>query len=417
MYSLSAMGQVVRTSEWYNNKPDTTSIYCNKHAWNLSRIVNAMKWIERYRNYTKDSVTLSKLDKEYSKLKGFCDSQVNYALLDKPLSRIDSTLNKVWKDDYQRNSPYGFIQKELLCKKPDETDKLILKGLKMFEENKRDSAYLYFKNAVENAPDRLDNYYFVIKDELEFTRDTTKALRYLNKLIKCSGGKSIYNFKPYLARAYVYLEKAQYRLAFDDVNQLLVKDSTDQEALRCRILIKEELKDYAGSISDNQIILKLHQTKSIPVIVDSASAFNSIGWNYYLLKQYELCVQYADSALQLSPDCSLILDTRGSGYFGLEKYEKCIDDMTKAIQIEPNEANSWYLRGLSFLKLNRKDLGYCDISKAALLGLADAVKAMKDLSIDPLNKDIENQRQFNRKPINNKNSVFLDGNGLHFMLR
>lgn len=406
------MGQRANGRPLYNQQ-DTTSIYCGKHAWNLSRIVYMMKWIEGSRTGNTDSAYVSEIDTIYGELKVYCENNVNYALLDKQINRLNSKLEKAWKDNYQRSTPYGLLRKEILAKKPDETDQLMLDGIRFKEENKPDKAYQCFKEAVEKDSVRLNNYYFVIMGELEFSADTAKALDYLNKVIRMSNGKNGSIFQPNLLRASIYSSRKHYDLAYDELNRELEKDTNNRPALSFRAFIKQEMKDFGGSNSDYEQLLRLF--KPLPGSMDSAMIFNNMGWNYYFLKEYELCVEYADKSLLLRPDDSNTLDTKGSGYFGLGEYEKCIDSMTKAIGLNPYLENSWYLRGLSYLKLNRRDQANADLLKAAELGLVEADEAIKGLCLPTSDTGVENQRQFpNRKPTNRKNRVSIDPNRIFF---
>lgn len=417
--SLCAMGQLVRESgrsSW--DHPDSTSMFCWKYSWNLSRIVNMMDWIEEYRIGCSDSVYASEIDAIYAELKTYRERPLNYALLDKQINLINIQLDKTCKESYQRSSPYGLVRKEILSKKkPDETDHLILDGIGFWDENKPDKAYQCFQKAIEKDSARLNYYYFVIMAEMVFTRDTAKALESLDKVISRSKGLNISTFNPYLTRAWIYTSRKQFIPACQDLNRVLEKDTDNQQALFTRGYIKTQLKDFTGSVSDYQKVLKYLQFKPFRVDGDSALIINNIGWNYYFLKEYKLCVQYACKSLQLKPDDPNTLDTRGSGYFGLGEYEKCIDDMTKGIRLKPEQANSWYLRGLSYLKLNKKDQACADLSKAAGLGVVEAEEAMKGLGISPANIKFENQRQFpNGKLSNSKNRVRVDANGIHFSL-
>ncbi|HEY6914024.1 MAG TPA: hypothetical protein VI413_05050, partial [Paludibacter sp.] len=210
----------------------------------------------------------------------------------------------------------------------------------------------------------------------------------------------------------VYAMRKQYQQSMDDLNLLIAKDTNDQVSLYNRAGLKEKMKDFAGSVSDYQHLLKSIRIKPSPIIVDTAEVLNSIGWTYYLSKQYKLCVEYADKSLLVRPDDSHTLDTKGSGYFGLGEYEKCIYDMTLAIGLDPDLANSWYLRGLSYQKLDLPERACADLSKAAGLGLVEADKAKKELCPSSI-AEVESQRQFPvGKPTNSKNSVGIDYNGI-----
>ena len=134
--SMAAMGQWASVNGLpYCNKPDTTSIYSGKYSWNFSRIINIMKWIEGNRRRFEDSVYVGELDSKYRELKSYCKNNVNYARLDKQINQIDSALNKSWYDCYERTTPYGLIRNEILSKKPNETDQLILDGIQYRKEN------------------------------------------------------------------------------------------------------------------------------------------------------------------------------------------------------------------------------------------------------------------------------------------
>ena len=416
--SPGAMSQVIKTSGGPLFHPtDTTSIYSGKSGWNLSRIAHTIKDIENIRLGCTDSVYVLVLDTMYRELKSYIENRANYALLDKQINFLNLKLEKAWRDSYQRSTPYGLVRKEILAGKPDETDRLILDGMGYREDNKPDKEYACFKKGLENDSNRLNNYFFVIIDELEFTRDTVKALYYLNKVISRSNGKNVTSFNPYLTRAWVYASMKQYNQSFADLNKVLEKDPDNQEALYNRGYLKQKLNDYQGSVSDFQQLLKCIQSKPFRVDAESAMLLNNIGWNYYLLKEYKLCAEYGCQSLLLKPDDSYALDTRGSGYFGLGEYEKCIDDMTKAVGLNPDLANSWRLRGLSYLKLNRQDQACTDLSKAAALGDTEAVEAMKGLCLPPTNTDGENQRKFSVKKIPiNKNRLRMDAYGIYYRL-
>jgi len=413
--SLGVKGQWASNAPLYHQYVDN-SMYSGKYAWNLSRIVNTMKWIENNRRGCTDSVYVSELDSVYRKLKTYRDSPVNYCLLDKEFDLIDIKFKKAWNDSYKRSTPYGLVRKEILSGKPDETDSLILDGIGFREENKTDKAYQCFKKAVEKDSTRLNYYFFVIMAEIENNGDTAKALDYLNKVINGSNRIKITTFNPYLTRAWIYTSRKQYSAATDDLNRVLEKDTGNIQALYNRGYVKEQLKDYAATISDYQRMLKCLQSKPFCVVADSAFILNNIGWNYYLLKEYEHCAEYACKSLLLKPDDSYALDTRGSGYYGLGEYEKCIDDMTKAIGSDPDLGNSWYLRGMSYLKLNMQDRACADLSKASLRGVVEATEAMKGLCQPPNTEEVEKQRQFpNKKLPNILNRFKIEFNGNFFI--
>lgn len=416
--SLGAMGQVVPNSGGnYNYQTDTTSIYSGKNIWNLSQIVNLIKWIEGNRRGCSDSVYMSKMNAICGELKSYRDNQVNYAVLDKQIAHIFGEIENAVKEYNQRSSPYGIIKNEILSGKQDDTDHLILDGIGFWDDNKPDKAYQCFKKAIENDSSRLNNYYFLIIAEIECTGDTVKALESINNVIKKSHGLTISHFNPFLLRAWIYGTRKQFMASCEDLNTILEKDPDNLNALLNRGYVKTQLKDFTGSITDYQHGLRCLQFKPLLVDVDSAIIYNSIGWNYYLSKENKFCIEYAGKSLLLRPNDPYTLDTRGSGFFGLGEYEKCIDDMTKAIALDPDLSNSWYLRGMSNLKLNRQNQACTDLSRAAGLGNAEAADAMKEKCLHSTNIDVENHKQFPMKKLpNNKKRLRINSYGIYYRL-
>jgi hypothetical protein len=401
-------------------QPDTTSIYSGKYMWNLSKIVYMMEWIDNFRNGFPDSIYVSKINTAYNELQMFYNRHMNYSMLDSQINRLNLTLIEAWKDYYNRVSPYKLIQKDILSKKKDEIDQLVLDGIKFLEENKLDSAYQNFKVALEKDSTRINYYYLLFDTELELNNDTEKALVYVNKLINKRNEIIATAYDPHFMRAKIYKYQKQFNFAYDDLNFLLEKDSNDLASLYARADIKNELKDFEGSNSDYQLLLKKYKSIPFRIYLDTTVILNDIGWNYYFLKQYELCVQYANKSLQIKPNKPNVLDTRGSGYYGLCEYEKCIRDMTKAIELKPDLANSYYIRGLSYLKLNKQNLAYADLSTAYELGVVEATEVLKGISrvYSDSNSKIENQNQFPKeKKANSKNNVSIDPYGIHFFFK
>jgi len=418
-FSINSTAQIVQLSSPQNYQPDTTSMFSGKYFWNLSRIVNVMEWIDNKRDGCPDSVYASELNTAFSELETLHKSRLNFSKFDSQINRLNFNVEKAWKEYYLRSSPFRLIQKEILSKKPDDIDQLVLAGIQFREENKLDSAYQNFKKAIERDSTRLFFYYYLIIDaELELNNNSEKALEYINKVINKKDEIRSSAFNPYVMRIGIYMNQNQYKLACDDLNLLLEKDSNDLNSLYNRAFVKTRLNDFAGSVSDYQMLLKKYQRIPFRVYVDTTMIFNNIGWNYYSLKQYELCVQYANKSLLIKPNKPLVLDTRGTGYFGLGEYEKCINDMTKAIELKPDLANSYYIRGLSYLKLNKHNLAYLDLSTAYELGVDEAADVLKELSLSNSDTKIENQKQFSKqKTVRSKNSVSIDPYGIHFFFK
>lgn len=374
---LELHGQYVKFSKFaLQNGTDTTSIFSGKYSWNLNRLMNLSLWIENNRSGCPDVVFVRKLDSIQSILKSYNAKRVNYALLSPQIDNLIKATDLAYKDFYERVSPYGKMKQELFQKKQDGIDSLILEAIRLREDNKYELALQYFRKAIDIDSTRLNNYFFAIDNELFVNGDTTKALSYLDKLARLNNKNKTLNFCPENAYVYLLLQKQQYDKALYYANKILEKDSTDYQAAFNSAKIQYKLKNYAISNTWYHKLLKNINNQPFASSSDSAFVYNNIAWNYYLMKEYKLCVEYADLALLITPNNSDAIDTRASGYYGLGEYEKCIDEMTKALRLNPELDNSWYLRGLSYKKLNELDKACSDLSTALSMGTTEALEDM-----------------------------------------
>lgn len=140
-----------------------------------------------------------------------------------------------------------------------------------------------------------------------------------------------------------------------------------------RALAKSEVGDYFGAINDYDIIIpKGDEGQNY----DMATVYNNKAYSYVNLKNYEKALPLVSKALELDKSKWYIWDTRAEIYFNTKDYGKAINDATKAIQIQEN-SNTFFIRGLAHIKLNEKELGCKDLSRAGELGKTEAYDEIK----------------------------------------
>lgn len=143
-----------------------------------------------------------------------------------------------------------------------------------------------------------------------------------------------------------------------------------------RALAKSEVGDFYGAISDYDLIIDSGEIKG--QFYDMATIYNNKAYSYVNLKQYEKAVPFVDKALELDKSKWFIWDTRAEIYYNTSEYRKAVNDASKAIKLY-EDSNSLYIRGLSQIKLNEKDLGCKDLSRAGELGKKEAYDEIKKL--------------------------------------
>lgn len=378
-YSIDLHGQYVRfDNRSLMGEQDTTSIFSGKYSSNLSRILYLTSWVEDNRSGCPDAVYFQRLDSIYNTLKSYTTKNVNYALLSRQIDELSYRASSAYKDYYERASPYGIMKQELALKKQDKIDSLLLEGIRLRENEQYESALELFNKVIDLDSTRLNNYYFAIDNVLSVSPDTAKVLYYLDKLVRINKENKKLNFSPSYAYMYFYFEKQQYAKALDYANNAIETGSDDYKAMLTKARIYKLLKDYPNSNSSFEEFLRCIQHQPFVSSFDSAFVYNNIAWNYYLMKEYKLCVEYADLSLKLNPNSSYTIDTRASGFYGLGEYQKCINETTKALRLSPEMENSWHLRGLSYKQLNMVDKACSDLSMAANLGVEAALEDMTD---------------------------------------
>tara|TARA_R110002096_G_scaffold435845_1_gene663825 strand:+ start:1197 stop:2495 length:1299 start_codon:yes stop_codon:yes gene_type:complete len=140
-----------------------------------------------------------------------------------------------------------------------------------------------------------------------------------------------------------------------------------------RALAKSEVGDYFGAISDYDILISKGDDGQN---YDMATVYNNKAYSYVKLKNYEKALPLVTKAIELDKSKWYIWDTRAEIYFKKEEYGKAINDATKAIRIK-EDANTFYTKGLAHIKLNEKELGCKDLSRAGELGKSEAYEEIK----------------------------------------
>lgn len=143
-----------------------------------------------------------------------------------------------------------------------------------------------------------------------------------------------------------------------------------------RSLAKKQMDDSFGSISDLDKAIEFFENninKKDTYKTDLATAYNNKAYDLIKLKKYNEASPLIDKSLEMNNMSWYSWDTKGELEYLLGNYSNCITAMTKAINIKPNN-NSYFFRGKSYIKLNQKENGCKDLSKAGELGKKEAYK-------------------------------------------
>jgi tetratricopeptide (TPR) repeat protein len=111
--------------------------------------------------------------------------------------------------------------------------------------------------------------------------------------------------------------------------------------------------------------------RAIELKPDYAYAYNSRGFAYWNLGEYEHAIVDYDHAIELDPKDVFAYSYRGNAYKDLKEYERAIADYDRAIELDPKYAKAYYNRGLAYLFLKNTEQARTDYTRSYELNPID----------------------------------------------
>ncbi|RIA10191.1 tetratricopeptide repeat protein [Flavobacteriaceae bacterium MAR_2010_72] len=299
--------------------------------------------------------------------------------------------------EYYQNEEYqaslDIALKGLSIKNNDE-EFMILAGQALLRLNRYSEALPHLKRAylitrdpnIKNVINDIENGKTEVKKETPNAQITSNnkikeinallrnakyndAITLIDQEIENSGNISLYGM-----RGMANFFKQNYSQSIFDITKSA--DETNNilpQYLFFRALAKSEVGDYFGAINDYDIIIPKGDDGQN---YDMATLYNNKAYTYVKLKNFKEALSLVTKALNLNKNTWYIWDTRAEIYLNTEEYKKAIDDATKAIQIHEH-SNSFFIRGMAHIKLNNRELGCKDLSRAGELGKKEAYDEIK----------------------------------------
>lgn len=418
LISCSCLTSTAQKQSYRNHpdfKVDSTSTTSYKYLYYQTRVPLLMDWIDEQVSYINDTCYTSTLLKIYNELAALKAKNVNYASISEQILLFERKANEEYEEHKSCYLWYALIRKHLLNKNTNEAENLMLESIKLAGESRYvESKELLLKSYQMDSTNACVNI-LLFENECFYNSYNVKALVYIDKVISITNGDPIFNLQPYIEKSMVFYENENYASALDNINMHLSKYPTSVEGLNVRAYICSETKNYQDAIADYFKILANINTYNGYYRLDSADVLNSLAWNYYLMKDYPKCIQYAEQSLKLKPKEVEVIHTLASGYYGMGEYEKCIFEMTEALKSDVGYEELWFLRGQCYEKQHKDHLACHDYRKAYLLGYEEALEPMKAICGNSVNEEWVNKQKFTPKPYEMKKyrrMVDLKGFGL-----
>jgi tetratricopeptide (TPR) repeat protein len=202
---------------------------------------------------------------------------------------------------------------------PQEADYYVNRGLARKLSGDHDGAVSDYRAALKLNP----NHELALHNLLSSKEKTAIGTSRMDELIDSNPSLPY----PYAERAFERMENKNWKGALEDYNRAFEIDSTNEEYVLNRGLVKEKLKDFVGAYKDYS------------------------------------------QAIALKPDFEKAWLNRGNLLSRQNKLSEAIEDYTIAIFYFPEYASAYYNRGIAYHRLKQDDKACSDIKKAETLGI------------------------------------------------
>lgn len=187
-----------------------------------------------------------------------------------------------------------------------------------------------------------------------------------------SASKFNSSYKEFLkSRALVKIEMEDLESALNDLNRVVIIDSSDLIAIKNRAIVNFQLNNLDTSLSDvNTYLKKYPKDAEVNLIA---------GGIFFEMKDYKTALQYLNSCKDKIKTMEAYRASGLTNYY-LVNDQQAINDLKIALSLSPTqaeEAELYYIIGVCKNNLNPKS-GCNELSKAIEKGLADAKRTYSE---------------------------------------
>lgn len=331
-----------------------TKLEILEESWNGEKY-----WMKASITVDKNSLkeSLNRLINDKKKIKEL--QQINEQLEDakKEIVRLNKELiNKQGQNKDTLNENYNNEVGTLI------TTEYILNSEKRYDDEDYSGAVEDLNKAIKIEPENSMVYYLRGAARIQLN-DYFGALLDLNKAIEINSNIPIY----YLTRGSSYFLLQDYTNAINDLN-VAIESGQLKYLYTMRAMAKDESQDYLGAIED--------LNKAIEFNSKDSTAYYQRGMSKIHLNDYRGAKLDLTKAIELAPNQAAFYTARAFAKNMLDEFRDALKDYNKAIELNPVDEKALYYRGLLNIRLNKKNNGCLDLSKAGELGHKNAYEAI-----------------------------------------
>ncbi len=163
--------------------------------------------------------------------------------------------------------------------------------------------------------------------------------------------------KPLNNRGVAYKKQADYDRALQDFNAAIFIDSNYADAFANRAEIYQQKRDYSSAVKDLDVAIRLRPDLGAPL-------FNERCWLRAITGELQGALSDCNEAIRLDSSAATSFDSRGFTYLKLGQWDLAIADFNSALRLDPKLPTALYGRGYAKLKKGQAANAKSDIAAA-----------------------------------------------------
>lgn len=301
---------------------------------NLNYSNRLITWATNLKAQTSESIFNDNIDIIINKIK---------VIQSRDLSQEKYNLSILQADINTEIDEYNKRKKEL-SKKEEELNTPLAhfkKGKEFFFTKQYNNSIIEFEKVLSTNPDEPNSNFFIAESYRNLNKHEEAIIFYKKAYI--------IKPKPLIAErlGWLYMKQKKYILAIEQFTNQIELVPNDEVGYYNRGSAKTELNDFYGAIKDYEYAIKLNE--------DFSMAYNNLSWLYFIKKEYDLAIVYADKSILKDKTNYVAWDSKSEILFQMGKYNECIIACNKAIELNIKSENSYFIKGRALRNLNKTE--------------------------------------------------------------
>ena len=237
---------------------------------------------------------------------------------------------------------------------------LIFRALILKELTRPADAALAIDEAMEKDKENTAAFYLSRASQKKETELYSAAIDDYNKAKKYNRNNDKELKTILMGRANSAYPLREYKIAKDDVQQVLKMDAMNEDALllMCNIL----------NMQNNTDEIMIYLEKGLKINPSSALLIGNLAYCYQNKGEYAKAIEANTEAMNIDSTSTYYVNNRGFEKYKLNDLRGALEDISKAIELDPGNSFAYKNRALVFIAMNESSKACDDLHTAITNG-------------------------------------------------